>query len=243
MPPVPVVGWLRRPLGSPSVGTANNPSAHPIDGLQVFDMVDAFPNQIFHNGLLLRCPTERDLGWIIEACQDPEIPRYTRVPSPYTEVEGREFLSRAQQGFSDGADSTIERRPYVVLDEADAGLGMFGFFRVAPERATLEVGYWMTQPARGKGVATQALTALTIAALQAGYERIEAEVLLGNDASCRLLERVGYTHEGILRSIFDSEPCGGSKRVDLHLYSMVTNDPPAQTLRNHSLESSNDYSG
>jgi Acetyltransferase (GNAT) domain len=43
----------------------------------------------------LRPRTEDDIPAITEACQDPEIARWTPVPSPYTEDDPREFLRAA----------------------------------------------------------------------------------------------------------------------------------------------------
>lgn len=40
----------------------------------------------------LRPRTEADVPAITEACQDPEIARWTQVPSPYTEEDAREFI-------------------------------------------------------------------------------------------------------------------------------------------------------
>src|SRR2546421_6700412 len=37
-----------------------------------------------------------DLVPLVDACQDPEIPRWTAVPSPYGEHDAREYLARAE---------------------------------------------------------------------------------------------------------------------------------------------------
>src|SRR5207244_871751 len=42
--------------------------------------------------LVLRPPCEADVRALVAACQDPEIVRFTRVPSPYTEEHARQYL-------------------------------------------------------------------------------------------------------------------------------------------------------
>ena len=45
-------------------------------------------------GVRLRLIAEADLPVIVAACQDPEIPRWTRVPDPYGESEARSSCPR-----------------------------------------------------------------------------------------------------------------------------------------------------
>lgn len=54
-------------------------------------------------------------------------------------------------------------------------------------------------------------------ALALGILRVEAYVNVGNDASDRVLERAGYTREGVVRSL----PRPDSTRVDKTLWSLL----------------------
>ena len=42
--------------------------------------------------LELRTPTNENAAAIAEACQDPEIPRWTVVPSPYSLEDAQQFV-------------------------------------------------------------------------------------------------------------------------------------------------------
>jgi RimJ/RimL family protein N-acetyltransferase len=191
-------------------------------------MTPIFPTRIDEGELVLRAPNDDDIPALVAACQDPEIPRYTRVPSPYGEPEARIFIERARQGVVDGL-----ARGYVVTDKSNVLLGTIGAFHINVKAAELEVGYWLAASARGRGIASMALTAVVRAALRAHIERIVADVLVGNDASCRVLERVGFVHEGISRSVADdAQHDRGPNRIDLHWYSMIRSDPAAQRLLN-----------
>ncbi|XP_020594707.1 uncharacterized protein LOC110034808 [Phalaenopsis equestris] len=64
-----------------------------------------------------------------------------------------------------------------------------------------EIGYMLATERWGKGVATSALRMATETALAEieGLERVEAIVLEENKASQRVLEKVGFKREGVLR--------------------------------------------
>jgi hypothetical protein len=57
--------------------------------------------------IALRPVGEGDIRDTVAACQDPEIPRWTRVPSPYTEEHARIFL-RDPSGVSAIVDARTE---------------------------------------------------------------------------------------------------------------------------------------
>ena len=43
-----------------------------------------------------------DVSWMAEACQDPEIPRWTFMPSPYTEHDARALVAAAAEALASG---------------------------------------------------------------------------------------------------------------------------------------------
>lgn len=68
-------------------------------------------------------------------------------------------------------------------------------------RKAAEIGYWLGEAAWGKGIATEAVRQLTSYAFeQYDLTRIEARVFGWNPASKRVLEKVGYLHEGTIRN-------------------------------------------
>lgn len=85
-----------------------------------------------------------------------------------------------------------------------------------PGRA--DVGYWLGRPYWGQGVMTEALTGLVdLGRHSLGYAKMEATVFVTNPAGCRLVERVGFEREGLIR-------LGHRKRgawVDTALYGLV----------------------
>jgi RimJ/RimL family protein N-acetyltransferase len=56
--------------------------------------------------LTLSPPTVDDIDARYEACQDPEIPRYTTVPSPYTRQHAADFVRRVSEQWRAGSHLT-----------------------------------------------------------------------------------------------------------------------------------------
>jgi len=59
------------------------------------------PDPPLSDGVItLRGFESSDVPTIVAICQDPEIPRWTLVPSPYGEQEGRDHLTRVADGLA-----------------------------------------------------------------------------------------------------------------------------------------------
>jgi RimJ/RimL family protein N-acetyltransferase len=162
----------------------------------------------------LRPPREDDAPAVVAACQDPEIPRWTSVPSPYGEEEARQFVSQVVHG--DRMEMSL-----AVVDASDdaALLGMIGLRLPAPEVG--ELGYWLAAEARGRGVATRAVRLLcTWAFGELPLARMQLHTLPGNRASERVAERAGFTREGLLRSFAEIK----GRRVDITMFSLLPSE-------------------
>jgi RimJ/RimL family protein N-acetyltransferase len=141
----------------------------------------------------LRPWRESDIPAVFEACQDPEIARWTAVPSPYTEQHARDFVAHGVPGRQDDVQFAME--------DAASGelLGSIAIFQ--PQEGIGEVGYWVAAPARGRGVAVRAVRLVVGWALEArDLRRIQIHTLPGNRASERVAEKAGFKREGVLRS-------------------------------------------
>lgn len=111
-------------------------------------------------------------------------------PHPYTQADGEFWLSIAGQA---GPNLNLS---IVVDGQAAGGIGLMageGNFR-----HTALVGYWLGQDHWGRGVATAALSALVAHAwAELPFERLEARVFAWNPASMRVLEKAGFSREGL----------------------------------------------
>lgn len=154
----------------------------------------------------LRPLTEDDVPAIAEACQDPEIPRWTPVPSPYTEEDAREFI---------GAAPNVRA---IVDSSTDELLGTIGWRWV---EGNVQVGYWVKRDARGQGVATRALRLISLWAIdELGADRVQLITEPENVASQRVAEKAGFTREAMLRSYLEFK----ERRRDAVMFSLLRGD-------------------
>jgi ribosomal-protein-serine acetyltransferase len=75
-------------------------------------------------------------------------------------------------------------------------------FHVHPDlkNRQVEVGYWLAQSARGRGVATRAVrTMLDITFRDLGFNRVNVRIAPQNSASLAIAQRLGLTREGVTR--------------------------------------------
>lgn len=115
-----------------------------------------------------------------------------RFPHPYSLRDAEEFLTKV-------IGATPETSFAIAVD--GAAVGAIGFELGEGEfRGAAEIGYWLGEPFWGRGIATEALRAVSDYAFTTlGLHRIQAGVFAGNAASARVLERVGYVLEGRCR--------------------------------------------
>ena len=110
-------------------------------------------------------------------------------PYPYTADDARAWIRFASQQEPETNFAIADSR------EAMGGIGL----RLGEDvfRRTAEIGYWLGEPFWGRGIATEAVKALTIYAFRNfDLARIQAIVYEGNPASGRVLEKAGYILEG-----------------------------------------------
>jgi RimJ/RimL family protein N-acetyltransferase len=158
-----------------------------------------------------------------ELVDDPETRRFTRIPEPPPEDYAAGWVERFAAGRETG-----EREAYAVVDGAGTFLGAGMLPVIDRQAATAEIGYIVSPGARGRGVATRALSLLTDRALELGAERVVLHIAVGNPASQRVAERCGYRLEGVLRS----EYWKPGVRADTQLWSLLPSDPrPSRDLR------------
>jgi RimJ/RimL family protein N-acetyltransferase len=162
--------------------------------------------------LVLRPPRADDVDAYAPAFADPEIREAGNLPNLGPE-ELRETLPHLPALAASG-----RLLPLVVAD-ADRGtiLGGGTLHHLDAERGIVELGYWLYAHARGRGIATRIARLLADHAFSLGVERVAAYVNVGNRASERVLERAGFTREGVVRSL----PKPDGTRIDKTLFSLL----------------------
>jgi len=151
----------------------------------------ALPDPPLSDGVVaLRRFASGDVPAIVAACQDPEIPRWTLVPSPYGADDAHAFLRHMEAGRTAGT-----RLSLAIADAAGPArlLGSIALNPIDRRLGAADVGYWLAAPARGRGHATRALELLAGWAFAAlGLTRLELRAQQGNQASQAVAARAGF---------------------------------------------------
>jgi RimJ/RimL family protein N-acetyltransferase len=162
----------------------------------------------------LRPWRDSDLDALVQTCQDPEIARWTRVPSPYGEADARAYLLARYDATYAGLSA-----PFAIVAADDGALlGSISLMRLAWEHRRGEVGYWLGAAARGRGHATRAVGLICRWGFdQLGLERIDLLAATGNRASQAVAERAGFAREAVLRSYMQ----GTFERQDMVAFGLL----------------------
>jgi RimJ/RimL family protein N-acetyltransferase len=134
-------------------------------------------------------------------------------PHPYRIEHAHAFISRCRADLP-------EVNFAIVVD--GAAVGSIGYVPgTNVERVSAELGYWLGEPHWGRGIATEAVRAVTAHAIeQLGLTRVFAVPFAHNPASCRVLEKAGFTLETRLHRSAIKDGRG----VDQLLYAYVVPD-------------------
>ena len=166
--------------------------------------------------LILRPWRPSDAPAVYAVCQDPEIARWVTIPQPFGPADADAFIATAMTMWRDGTGA-----PFAIID-ADTGQLLGAVTRFGPDGHQATFGLWLAPEARGRGVGTRSLrlaadwTFATTAAI-----RLDAFIMVGNEASNRMVERAGFQREGVARAWdlhHDRAP------VDCVVYSRIRGD-------------------
>jgi RimJ/RimL family protein N-acetyltransferase len=176
------------------------------------------PPELRAGGLALRPWRLEDVPRVTEICQDPEIARWTRIPSPYTEEHARTWIEQTSREWDEHTQAT-----FAVTDaESDEVLGAIAL-HVRRDGFGLQasIGYWVAAEARGRGVATAALRLISGWGLrELDLPRVQLVTDPENDASQRVAEKAGFQREGILRRYLED----AHGRRDCVMFSLLAEE-------------------
>jgi RimJ/RimL family protein N-acetyltransferase len=146
--------------------------------------------------LVLRVPSEDDIDAITAACQDPEIPRWTTVPHPYTRDDAAAFVELCAQWWQEGVETVW------AAHHGDLLVGVVGLHRITPHPfgGVAELGYWMAPESRGRGFLVEAARAVIDWSFDdLDLARLQWQAVVGNVPSARSARALGFRFEGTRR--------------------------------------------
>lgn len=137
------------------------------------------------------------------------------LPFPYSEKDAAEFIAFVRSAEKDS------QYPFAITygGKVIGGISVTRMTNI--HRLTAELGYYIAEPYWGKGLTTQAVRQIC------GYVfentdiiRIFAEPYAFNAASCRVLEKAGFSFEGTLRK----NAVKNGEVIDMKLYSILSGE-------------------
>ena len=164
--------------------------------------------------ILLRPWLEADAAACAALADDEGVAANLRdvFPHPYTEQDARDFIALCLAADPDEALSCVVVGGGGFAESVSLTRG------ADVARKSAELGYWFGRPFWGRGVATEAVRQMCARGFgEWDIVRIFAEPFSHNCASCRVLEKNGFTHEGTKRlSVYKR-----GKLLDSEMYALV----------------------
>jgi ribosomal-protein-alanine N-acetyltransferase len=153
-----------------------------------------------------------DEAALIKYANNPRVSAnlFDTFPYPYTAADAQKWL-RSQQG--------IETPPFLAIEMNGEAIGGIG---IAPKPDVYargaNIGYWLGEPFWGKGIMTEAVTLMVKYAFQNfNLVRLQAGVYSSNPASMKVLEKAGFTKEGIAKKAIFKR----GEFLDEHIYALL----------------------
>ncbi|MGM9486651.1 GNAT family N-acetyltransferase [Ideonella sp. YS5] len=167
--------------------------------------------------LLLRPLAEADAEALLAIHSDTKVMRYSNSPA-WTGIEQAHDLIRQSRGWLSSG-----RHLCLGIARKDEGvvMGTCTLFDIHRDSRRAELGFVLASPAWGQGYMTEALVAFLNHGFSGlGLNRVEADTDPRNLATIKLLGRLGFVREGLLRERWISS----GEKSDTALYGLLESD-------------------
>jgi ribosomal-protein-alanine N-acetyltransferase len=187
-----------------------------IDIASALAALPAFP-RLQGKRVRLRAPLESDADAVFALFADPDVMRYWSRPPMTTRGEAEGLIVEIDEGFA----QRTHLNWVVAKRQDDAVVGTCTLFRFEPRHRRAEIGYSLRSDHWGRGLAAEAVSlALDWAFRALALHRVEADIDPRNAGSRKLLERLGFASEGVLRERYFV----GDEISDTELFGLLASD-------------------
>jgi ribosomal-protein-alanine N-acetyltransferase len=160
----------------------------------------------------IRDLVDEDVVSITRYANNPRVAGVLRdlFPHPYFEKDAREFISRT--------NAQTPRKAFAIATTEEA-FGVIGYIPgLDVYRFSAEIGYWIGEPFWGQGIMTSVVETFCDFLFDSyQYNRLCACIFSSNPASGRVLEKAGFTREGIIKA----HVVKNGELLDEHMYSRL----------------------
>jgi len=149
--------------------------------------------------LTLRLLTMDDIDFIYHHFRDPQVTQYLMDEPPVADyAESRAIINFFLE------PECKEQNRWGIIRKADGRLiGTCGYHHWEKSYFRAEIGYDLSPDCWGQGYMTEALRAMIRNGFEnLGLNRMDAMVYINNHRSLRLVKKLGFKQEGLLRDYF-----------------------------------------
>jgi RimJ/RimL family protein N-acetyltransferase len=185
------------------------------------------PVVLSDDAVVLRPWSFSDAIFMAEASRDPAIERYNG-PASASVADAITVIERIEQSWR---TFDVEGDPtgaaFAIVDKAlGEPVGMCGIDDWSSTDVA-QFGYWLAAGARGRGLATRAVTLMTGWLFELGAARVFLTIQSENAASAAVALRAGFTYEGTLRA----DGVWAGQRNDVDVFAVLPGEWPARGSR------------
>lgn len=178
--------------------------------------MESFP-ELTTNRLRLRALREKDAPVLLSIFSNPHTMKYYGSE----QMSGLEEIEGLLMSFKKGFEQKQAIRFGIEVRERGELIGTCGFHNWAKRVNRIEMGYELTQTEEGKGYMTEALSAIIpFAFQQLDMNRIGALIHPNNAPSRKLITKLGFQQEGLLRDYV----LAGGEYMNLIMYSLLKSE-------------------
>lgn len=168
--------------------------------------------------LILRPLSEQDSDEVYENVREYDIARWTiNIPHPYPKGEAIRYIRQAMELIIKGKSYELSIR----FNSSKELAGVMALLNVDRTNRNAELGYWIAKKHWKKGIATEAAFKILEFGFQdLNLERIYARCFQENEASRRVMEKIGMEPEGKFRHEVFKE----NKFIDMIYFGIIKDD-------------------
>ncbi|MFB7816321.1 GNAT family N-acetyltransferase [Paenibacillus chitinolyticus] len=168
--------------------------------------------------LVLKKIGEDNLDEVFDIYDNEEVFRHCGIIPKHNKETVRSMIGHFERDF--GKKSRIKWGIFRKEDGRMTGIAEAFDFNQKVDMVT--IGYFLAEDCWGMGIATEAVRLLTAYLFtEAEVNRIQAEVMLANDVSKKVLIKNGFRKEGTLRQ---AALWSGKGIIDLEIYAILKED-------------------
>lgn len=138
------------------------------------------------------------------------------IPNPFPKQAAERWVKYLMNSFLN--KTSYE---FAIFLNSNTYIGNVGLMNISTKHMTAEIGYFIDPAYWGLGFATEACNkVIELAFDQLGLNRIHAKTLVSNTSSIKVLEKIGFSFEGM----FKKEYRKGDDYYDINHYAMLKSE-------------------